>query len=292
MKKALLLFGLALCLGACSDQDAGQIEPTKNPQYNAKETTLGGMNLKGKVKQVTTKYYYSNNDLSSTDTQYFNEQGYIVSENHVLNDKDLIGAGGDYTTTFTYNSQNKPTLIEALIGSELVFRHAMVYDASGKKLLTKTSEYADSSTGPGYVTVKEFTYDENNRKTQVIITDSEDNSAITIKYEYTDKGYKEKIYDSTGECIEISFYEYDAFGNMTYRGICEHEDVASETITTSTQWTYNEYRDMITEKNEGYDNYFATFEYTYDKEANWVKKQSHNDGIGTPKVIKREIMYY
>ncbi len=270
-------------------------------------------NLKGPISSVLTKRYYAKdvygviktgrsaaqNWLNSKcvfDSNGFLEKqisydtaGRVVSiSSYKYNQRRLVGFSEiiDKTTTyeheFSYNI-NGDKISESfyLKGKEL---SRSIYDYNDKKQVIRKSEYGKT----GELTSRTlYEYDElKNIKTETI---KNRNGVVvrTIRYTYDVNGNIIEELIINDDYTQKTIYKYDYWGReISY-------ELDNPTWYSSYMSEYNDFNDLKLQENvtrSGYIGERTTYEYTYDKNNNWIQRIEYKNDIA--KMITIRVITY
>ena len=266
-------------------------------------------NLNGTVKQtINRESSYSGPITIITD---YNSNGLLKVES-VYNGNDINKDSLKSRNKFTYKLDDKKRISEILIVNQEKQKR--------KKIIKyKSSYYTVNTLWKGNLKWKSlydkrFTNNHKEYKTKVVLelgmfheyykwnkdktqllqmrfeTDEEGWDEYTINYSYNDYGLvvKKENKVKVDSLFDIQFH-IDSLGDV------QNEYIFNSTKSDSynIEYRYNKYHHCIEEKNIQYDGSFCitTFQFQYDEQDNWIKKEEYRNGELRDTQI-REIIYF
>ena len=245
------------------------------------------LNLKGKVKNITTTEYAMDETEGENNTriyQYsFNNKGYLTLESlrEAMDTK--------YTNTYKYNAKNELTEETSQL-QKSTSRRKYQYDTknntatinyyvANNNLITKTIQKYDGSGKMTERTVENLMG--GNKKNKIV-----ESYSFIYDNENRLKEEKRRI-DTTNTTVS---YKYDDNGRLIEK--TEH-DIGGITTYWST-YQYNEQGD-VTEEVSAFRNYEKTvrkYTYVYGADGNWTERREQDESGNTITLSLRELSYY
>jgi len=269
-------------------------------------------NLKDHVKQVTvfvydadeingkpekTGYYYRK---TPGEIYVYDKNGNNISYHAITDSLDFSEQEKLEDYKFEYNKDSKPVkkITIDLKSPESNYSNTIElyeYDDEGR-----ISSYTCLRKNKELLYTKSYKYDKNSGFLSKYKTKNPGNKT-KIKLEYTtienagltctifrnNKADDILIYDNQGRLVER---------RESHSKIISRSPLRTKSYYDKIIYTYNERGDIVKkEKISGKllssDNYIRTYQYTYDKKSNWIKKLSFKDG-NIYSIEEREIEYY
>ncbi len=211
-----------------------------------------------------------------TDANGYVVKTYFDSEGRKVKDENS-NSEGDITAEMEYFYDEEGNLIKIEYGYEGYSQVTeYVYDERENNISAKITD------SEGYVTLMEYTYNENGKITAMVVENPDGVEFAT--YTYDDEGkLVEETQTSTDGNKLVSTYSYDAKGNKI-----KTETTDQTGYSNVVEYTYDEKGNVITEKERssfmnGLSAEETMITYTYDEDNNIIKKE-YSDPDGKTRV--------
>jgi hypothetical protein len=294
---------------------------SSSAQAPKKQSDLESDNVKGKVKQITQKYYEAEEkegrdtigqQYESTDRNFvinYNEKGYITWATFYKTRSTL-----DYRYTFKYdNAGNR--IEETWFDSDNALDYRITRKFSNMGHLLELKRYTDTTAtytekyvyepDPSGNPVKTSLYDEND----VLITmttsiydgygnrieddnfDGKGKSMGKVLYTYDSRRLKtsEDAYSADGNIMTKKKFQYEFRGKLSQQQNFDNNGklVEKNVFVFNDKGDENEWTNF---DRTGFVVYKYTYTYEYDAQGNWIKKTQLQDGKPVFYTL-REIVY-
>jgi len=237
----------------------------KQPEKESKND-LQKDNIKGAVKSITeTAYratYGDSGKPGKGDFEYiyattYNDAGIITGRQSLAKDKTLLSK-----STCKFDKKGIKTDMDNLnADGSPNSKETYKYDSKGNK--TEALELQNDGRQS-----EKFTWKYDNKGNPIEMKDYNAKDSLTLSYKYTfdAQGYNTKIEDfnGTGSLIGTITMTNDDKGNYTYW--------KAHYVSITTDYEY-------------------TYQYTYDKAGNWIKRFKFQNGYEI-EIVEREISYF
>lgn len=256
-------------------------------------TSLKEMNVKGNVKKITEKSFYTKykngmyqkDHLYSTTVFIFNEKGNLLDE--TKNETDSRTKQKKTSKiTYTYNDQGNLVEINTSKDGNSAGKISYVYNDKGIK--TGFTEFFSN----GNISSKQdFKINEKGQKSEVIWFGPGGNgSGSKLIYRYDDKGnpFECITYTTEGKIYSRKYFTYEESGKLA-----EMKNFMDQKQLEHITYKYDQAGNMIqlyqyAETGSVYSK--NIYDHVYDHSSNWIKKTHYNNG--RPLIIsERDITY-
>jgi len=267
-------------------------------------------NLNGTVKQTINKE--SNYSGPITIIRDYNKNG-LLKIKSIYHGNDLTKDSLKSRENFTYKLDDKKRISEIVIENQEKEKRKKIIKYKHSYYTVKTL-WKENQKWKSYDDIKKFTNNHKEYKTKIVLEygmfheyykwNKDKTQLLQMRFETDEEGWDEYIinysYNDYGLLVnKENKVKVDSLFNIEFH-IDSLGDVHTEYIFNSAksdsyniEYQYNKYNHCIEEKQIDHDGSFCitTYQFQYDEQDNWVKKEEYGNGVLRDTKI-REIIYF